>query len=235
MKKYIIIICCVFSFFNGFAQDQEEFQSLVSSIKKVYDSQEAYELEMTYTIYRATDPTTIQESHEGNYIKNGSNIYSKIGTVELVHVAETFLQINHDEKAILYTKQQQQQNNALDPIQLETFTNHFESIQVQKKGNGWVCELSKPKLLGEFSYGKIELYVDQNFQIRKQVLYPIQTIVFKTGDGEDTLDRSVIHIEFSSLQPFKRNEVLQLSTYVFTKNTIVQPAIALKNYQLIKA
>jgi hypothetical protein len=217
----------------GLAQDQEAFQTLITSVKEVYNAQESYELEVSYTIYRATDPTTIQESHTGDYVKNGSNIYSKIGAIELVHIDETFLQINHDEKAILFTKQQQ--NKALDPLQLETFTNHFESIQVEKKDNGWVCELSNPKLTGQFPYEKIEIHVDQNFQVRKQILHPIQTIVFSSERGENSLDRSIIYVEFSDLQPYKRSEVLQLDTYVSTKNTIVRPSVALKEYQLIKA
>lgn len=233
MKQFVITISCVFSFFSGFAQDQEAFKSLISSVKEVYDTQKAYELGILYNIYSAKDPTTIRESHKGDYIKNGSNIYSKIGTVEFVSVEDTFLQINHDEKAILYAKQAQE--NTLNPIQIEGFINHFESIQVQKKNNEWICKLSKPKDLEQFPYDAIEVYIDQNFQVRKQILFPIQSIVFKTKSGDSTLDRSIVHIEFSNVQPFKRKELLQLSTYIQTQNAIITPSESIKEYQLIKA
>ena len=238
MKTYFLSYClCILAITTGLSQDHKILKEVLSTSQAIYeDTAASYEVDLTYSIYRMSDPDNAQESYKGVYAKQRAAIYSQIGPMELVHIAGTYLQINHDEKVMLYSKIAETSTISQSPLSVLDYVDAFAKAEVTKTAEGWQCILSSPKeeQLTQLPFDKMILHIDSNYAIRKQLIYPLEKVMFSNVDGQSVLERPVVEIHLTPLKNFSKKDKMQLDTYVGIHNGEARPVVALKNYELIK-
>ncbi|NQY06561.1 MAG: hypothetical protein HRT68_10350 [Flavobacteriaceae bacterium] len=232
MKKYSTIILLLFVGFSLTAQDQEKFKEILTKTKAVYKNKQAFEFDMNYTLYKASDLNKAQESYSGVYAKKGDNTYSKIGAVEYLQSNSEFVQVNHEEKAMLYTKNSEYAAMQ-DPLNLDSFFDFFGKVSVKETATGWTCELSELKGVSQLPFAKMEITIDKNYQIRKQCLYLVQAMEF-IDKGKEVLEPAILEIKFSGLKAFSSEAQLKLQEYIQKSGASVKPTGKYKNYELVQ-
>lgn len=172
MKHFFIFIQILFVF-SAAAQktqdDTERFKELFSKTENYYKNTEAYSLEVLYQFFEDGKHLEATETMSGAISKKGDNYYSKIGPTETIFLEDSYLKINHDEKAVLYSKTQDKKGAT--PVEVTSMLGFFEEIQIMEKNGNYVCDLSFKKI-DIMPYKKMVIVIDADtYAIKKQELY----------------------------------------------------------------
>jgi len=231
-RKIVLLLGFLCLCLSSVAQETPDFESLLCASKEAYTPNKAFQMELSYSIYRASNMGKVHETHAGLYAQNDQgHVYNKMGTVELVKVDSEVLQINHEEKSIVYTIQEEPL--AQTPLDMQDYAYFFEEVIVEKEGDGWKCTLTTPKPIANLPYEKVELFFDKQQRSYKQALYPLEVIDFGST-GVNRLERSVLIIEIQPLQPLEDTRLFKLDQYIKKTNTAVKAAASLNTYQFIQ-
>lgn len=206
---------------------------LFTKVRQAYESKNNYSLNLKYELFKDSITRKVEEFYTGKFIKNQEGIYSKVHNTEFIQIEDTYLKINHDEKAMLYKKQVlNNKNNEL--IDLTVFLNHFEKTKVSLKQDVYICEL-KSKKISTLPYNKVVAYISaKDFTINKQILYLSQQSAFKNAQGQKVISNPRLEITVNNSNTNTAN-IFSISKYVTVVGNQVKPSNNLKTYQLIKA
>jgi len=219
-RKIVLLLGFLCLCLSSVAQETPDFESLLCASKEAYTPNKAFQMELSYSIYRASNMGKVHETHAGLYAQNDQgHVYNKMGTVELVKVDSEVLQINHEEKSIVYTIQEEPL--AQTPLDMQDYAYFFEEVIVEKKP------------IANLPYEKVELFFDKQQRSYKQALYPLEVIDFGST-GVNRLERSVLIIEIQPLQPLEDTRLFKLDQYIKKTNTAVKAAASLNTYQFIQ-
>lgn len=215
---------------NCLAQgDISHFKEIFSKTEKFYKERSSYSLDVTYKFFDLKIPTTATETLKGHIEKNGDNYYSKIGPTEFIYLDDIFLKINHDEKAVMYSKVPNRKMTT--PIDITALTDYFKSVKILNKNNTLMCEVifkEKPHL----PYTKMIMVLDsKNYSIIKQELFMLPGVSYPSiAAGNKKTTEGKMEISFSP-NTSKRTDVFNKSNYLKNSST-VSLSNKLSSYQL---
>lgn len=210
-------------------EDISRFKEIFSKTEKFYKEQSSYALDVTYQFFDLKNTTTATETLKGSIEKKGHNYYSKIGPTEFIYLDDIFLKINHDEKAVLYSKAPNKKMTT--PIDITALTDYFKNVKILNKDNTLISEvLFKEK--SNLPYTKMVIVIDSsNYSIIKQELYLLSGVTYPSmaaGNKKTTEGKMVISF---SPNTSKRTDVFNKSNYLKNSST-VSLSNKLSSYQL---
>ncbi len=159
--KYLLPIFIFILFLNidGVeAQDEAVFKKLIEKTESYYKNKNQYSLLMKYDFIE-TGKTTPTESIDGVIYRKENDFYKRIDNTEEIVIGNSFLRINHHEKAMSYEFIDKAPSTS--PIDLASLLIYFDKIKVEKKAQEIMCMLSFKKGFG-LPYTKMLLKLDAN-------------------------------------------------------------------------
>lgn len=211
-------------------EDILRFKEIFSKTEKFYKERSNYAQDVTYQFFDLKNPTIATETLRGSIEKKGDNYYSKVGPTEFIYLDDIFLKINHEEKAVMYSKVPNKK--MVTPIDITALTDYFETVKISDKNNSILCEVVF-RQKSNLPYTKMVIVLDsKNFSIIKQELYIIPGVSYPSisaGNRKTTEGKMVI--SFSPSITSKKTDVFNKSNYL--KNTSkISLSNKLSSYQL---
>lgn len=194
------------------AQDLEEFKELFLKTEAYYKNSDMYSLKVTYQFFEEGNVEAL-ETMQGVIKKKGTDYYSKIGPTEFVYLGQVFLKINHEEKAVLYSKIKDKKTQT--PVEVTSLLGYFKKATVVKNKETYTCILTFKKL-AILPYKKMILVIDaDNYTIIKQELYMLPDKSFPLQGSRDKTKAGKVVINLIP-QHKKQNfaSVFNLSNYI---------------------
>ncbi len=229
---YFILSLCWLMALPLAAQDLEQMKNLFAQTEQYYQNAEQYSLSVSYEFFEDQNPQQAVESLSGRILKKAGNYYSKIGPTEFVYIGQSFLKINHQQKAVLYSALAEEK--ALTPVELTSLIEHFEKAELRETSNSLICEL-KFKTNKIIPYEKMLIFLDPNsYAIQKQELhllpgrsYPGQANRSKTVAGKLVIEFTPDLVQNTDTDLFVLSNYLRLGDEI----SLAKPFSSYQFYQ----
>ena len=217
----------------SFAQNYN-VQQILEKVADHYASSDAYEVEVSYNMYKGLAGNKITESYTGLMIKQGDFSKFQVLNSEIIQFPKVQLVIDNETKQVMYT---QNNTDALknSPLNVKSFLEYFDKTSVVENGNLIVCEMVPTRIISEFPYGKVVLYINKNnYRLEKQELFFSNLLPYVDDDGSRVNDYGRLIINFTHKEA-KDKTVNKLSDYIsFSSNNEATLTKKYTNYNLIK-
>lgn len=217
-----LLLACLVMFLCDVAvgQQESEFTELLSSIEKRYKTLEAYSIKTVYQYSLAEDRKKVLENMDGVIHKGEGNYYSRIDKTETIFIDQSFLKINHNQRAVLYSGFVNGQRP--NPLEFSRISDYFCQIDKEVEGD-LIRFILHMDPAAKVPYKTIELVVDP---ITKQL--KAQHLLLKPGQQTPSFDpnasttqEGVISIYFEEFdQPNYPKKIFELDNYLVVSDEV---------------
>ncbi len=206
MKVVLYIFILVFPAL-GFTLSGKDY---LEKINRNYANLKAFELQMSYQLYKGYSGNEVLQTYSGNYIKNEVKAYRKIKSTEFIHFNKITLQVNHDEKLVIL-------DNRLDAefmeIDLKSALKQCQDIKLLKKEKGVLVTLVL-KNETDIPYSKVSLLVDNSYWIKEMTFYYAAQMNFGTYQNKD-MAYPKLRIQYEQFKKgTKKLDDLEISNFI---------------------
>ncbi|QKX04212.1 hypothetical protein HN014_04570 [Aquimarina sp. TRL1] len=194
----ILLICCIGAIQLGHSQNTG-VKELLNKALAFYQSEEQYQVDMTYTMYQGLTGSKATESYQGSIIKNKAVSQIKMLNTDILQFPEGQLTINHTEKTVVYTIPEISSIER-QVVQLNTLMKNYTQGKTTEKGDVILCELTADSQSNQNPYSRVILHINKNtYRLEKQELFFSRLIPFVGDRGVKKLDhgRLIITFEYS--------------------------------------
>jgi len=209
-----------------------EAKDVIAKMQKVYNKEAHLEYDCTYELFKGHKSNTVETSYKGFVYRNKTNVYQKIDQTEFVYASDFFLQINHEEKAVVLGLAQRTVNLDVD---MNTALKECSKLEMElKDGYYSITMLIKHTSSLPFSVVKLRIDKDKYFLERLDLYY---SSVQDFSEDSKTIDEAQPHLRISfkepKLNPKTKNSYFTLSTYFKTEDKRLTPVGIITGYELI--
>ncbi len=221
MKYYfnLLILALLLGSSGGlFAQDLEHFKALFSKTENYYKNTAEYSLKVSYQFFEIGKNGRALESLAGKIRKKENNYYSKIDQTEFIYIDQTFLKINHQQKAVLYAPIADPKT--VTPVEVTALLEYFDRVDICEDQAATVCELHF-KTNKTIPYEKMVLHLDpKSHAIRKQELYMLPGKTYPgQANREKTKAGKVVITLLPEAIPKNGDQIFERSNYLLSSTT----------------
>lgn len=236
--KIIAIIIVVFSFLNTTAQTTLSVEEVLKKTRDFYQEKDNFKFNTSYKLFNGYKGNKVIESYDGKILKTNDITYSKIHNTEFFQYPNSFLKVNHIEKAMLYSDTSGMNNDSSPISILKRIESSFKSSNILLKGNSYVLEFIA-KDLNFLPYKKLLILIDKNdFKIQKQVLFLVNQVTVKDNNDKDILVTPRLEITLFNFSSKKietsGDSRYKLSNYITKVDNKVAVTAKYKNYNIIQ-
>lgn len=233
IKKLYLFIAVALLPLALLANDKDKILEIIKKSKASYESIPAFQIDINYTLYSTATSAQVTEAYTGTLIKDKGGFYSKIHDTEFVQIADSYIKIDHNAKAMEYSKNQ----NTPDALygMLDQYISYFSKFELATEGNYYKCILSTAEI-SMVPYSKVILYVDKNtYRISKQIMHLLVKNDYVDAKGKTQKDYPRLEIIAKNFTDKNINaeKKLSLSNYVVISNKTISPASRLSTYTFI--
>jgi hypothetical protein len=201
-------------------------------MNKNYTSADKLEYNTVYELYKGHKSTEVHSSYNGFMYRSGSQTYQKIDNTEMINGSGFFLQISHDEKALVLELEQTMTQAEIDVSQA---LNQCKESSVEDKGTYYRVKMVF-NTVSESPFSVAYLRIDKTkFTLLQIDLYYSIHQDFSTDFSTTDLAQSHLKIKFSkiSTSPKNKEDLFDLGKYLKNKNNILSPTGSCEAYDLI--
>jgi len=215
------------------AQDLDSFKESLIKSSSYYKVKNDYVLEVDYSFYKDKNQSIPDEIMQGSMVRKGSDFYYKVDQTEFIFTQGDFVKVNHQEKALLYTRSSSTPSQVSDPLQIEGLVNICKDVTQIKDGDLEIFDLSFHPQLG-IPYKRVRIILDStSHAILEQEIYFFEGRAYpwhKLGDKiSATPGKIVIKLKETSMSA--DNSLFKISNYI-NKGAKVSLSEKLKGYTL---
>lgn len=231
--KFTSILLIIFLAGTNLCQSQQknEAERILQAVEKYYKQADEYDYSISFNMYRGRKGTKSEKSYDGRVAKLQNNIYYEAADTETVSGKDFYVRVSHAQKVLEYSFQPKKSLES-SPVNISNFITYFKEKKIREQGNQWICTLSVGKFTA-LPYDTVELYIDKDYTITKQVLYFLKKIPFTGKSGKEEMDYPRLEIRLSKNKKPEDSEIFNKSRYVNVISAKVTPAKSLKNYKII--
>ena len=228
MKNRIFIFI---GFFIPFVVFTQTVNTVLAGVSNKFTAKQSIQFTTRYNLYKDAKSNIITQSYPGIFMKNSNNqLYMKINNTEFLNTSKYTVKINHEEKAMIISKNQKFSMGDFDIKKLLVLCtiNSFKD-----KNNCWEIMLSS-KQYTDLQYSKVILFINKDFTLKKQVFYYNTQLNFAQDYKKQDLSNPRLEIVYSN---YNNNEVSSLNFntdnfFTITKANKIVPSVVYKNYQI---
>lgn len=193
MKQFIItsFLC---SLLNVLAA--QKATTILEQVTAHYNTQQAYTLTTTYSLYRGHNRSRVSEQYKSKTIKKQDVLYIRVLESEVLQEPRLRLVIDHQAKDIHYQPLSVQQQGQV-ALQLNSLLKYYKLVEDSEvKGTRNLTFELKNKQL-PVDYFKIKLFVDMSsYALLKQEMYSNRLTKFYNDNGTTEHEKSLLILEF---------------------------------------
>ncbi|MBQ4819098.1 hypothetical protein [Aquimarina sp. MMG016] len=202
--KYIMLLLCFVSTAQLAQAQNEKAKDVLEKVKKSYDDKKQYEIETIYNMHRGLTGNSITESYKGEMVRNEDVTRFRVLKTEILQFPKAQLNIDHNQKKVIYAKTQIGAASQHSPIDVSVFLKLYYETSVTEKNGVLICEMVSNKPVSQNPYGKVVLHINKNtYLIEKQELFFSTLIPFvdeESNTKKMDYGRLVILLQLKDLQ-----------------------------------
>lgn len=212
-----------------FALDAKE---VIAKMQKVYNKEAHLEYDCTYELFKGHKSVAVETSYTGYVYRNKTNVYQKIDQTEFVYSSDFFMQIDHEEKAVVLGLAQRSVNLDVD---LNTALKECSELEIELKEGYYNITMSiKNTSSLPFSMVKMRINKTKYYLDRLDLYY---SSVQDFSEDSNKTDNAQPHLRISfkepKINPKPKNSYFTLATYFKTENKRLIPTGTVVGYLLI--
>lgn len=227
MMKYLFPLFILLSF----SASAVDLNSVIKKVQTVY-AEKNLSYTTKYSLFKGHKSTTVHSSYEGEIYSYGGLLYQKIGESEFLYGSDYFLQISHEEKAMLLGRSQKSMQQEVDFNQV---LNECKSSEIEDKGDYYKIVFFMKANSG-IPCSVVKIRVDKkSYTLQRMDLYYSYFEDYSEEFGKVDMHQPHIRIEFgeANFNPKERKQLFELSQYVKQTNSIYVPTGTCVGYELI--
>jgi hypothetical protein len=232
MMKYIILFSLILQHcvtVQAQIKDKELAKNILEKVTANYKNKSAYDYSINYKMYKGANGTKPEKQYKGRIVKSGSSLYYEVAGTHTILSGGQYVRASHEQKLIEYSKTEKA---VAMPFATNDFLRHFKEAMVQDKGAYWICTLSVGKLTS-LNYNKVELIINKDYTLSKQIFYYLKKIPFKRKNSKEEFDYPRLEIIMDKNKSVKKESLFAISEYIILRNNKVIPALKYSNYNII--
>ena len=203
-----IIFALLFSI-SSFAQDTLD---VIKKVDNVYYGQNFLKFDATYKLFKTKSSKDPVETYQSKFMKNAENVFH-ISNKNMISIENDkyIFQLDMTNKiAALANSNIKQLSNV---FKIQEMSKYGKIVAFNKTNDGWyLCFNVSPK--ANVMYNKIEIYINSNYTIQKEILHLRQAIDFSKNFKKSDLKLPILEISFSNYSFEKINDsIFSLSNY----------------------
>lgn len=203
-----IIFALLFSIVS-FGQDTLD---VIKKIDNVYYGQNFLKFDASYKLFKTKSSKSPVETYQSKFMKNVNNVFH-ISNKNMVSIENDkyIFQLDMTNKIAAIANSNVKQLSSVFKIQ--EVSKYGKITEFKKTNTGWYfCFNVSSKV--NITYNKIEIYVNSNYTIQKEILHLRQTVDFSKDYRKSDLKLPVLEVTFSNYSFEKINEsFFNLSNY----------------------
>lgn len=219
------LMLTLLSLSTAMAQKQPTAESIVKKVSDKYIEAKYFSYMADYTMYEDYTSKKVIQTYSGNMLKNNGVFYSKIKSTEIVGFKGYSVKVNHEERAIMISKTDQEQI----PFDIKSYLSGFKSTLKSDK-TYWICEFV-PAGLTQVMLSKVVVYIKKSdYSIAMQKLYYVNSIESK---GKKSIPR--MEITYLVAKKTENDNLVTTERNYFTRvGNDIKVAKRFKDYKLYK-
>lgn len=225
VKPLIMFLC--------FAQVSiaQQVTSILDQVNTYYETNQNYNLEATYTMFRGYTGQNITEQYTGLLYKDSTLTRMQVLNSEVLLFSEALITVDRSNTTIYYS------DNVIDmipgnPIQVTAITQLYKEDKVSTIDNTIRYEMIPKTSLIPNPYNKIVLVIDsKTYQLKKQEFYFANKLPFVEKQNKHISDFGRMEITYK--ERLQIPEKLKLSDILTIKDNNIQLASSYKAFKLV--
>lgn len=209
-----------------------EAKDVIAKMQKVYNKEAHLEYDCTYELFKGHKSIAVETSYKGFVYRNKTNIYQKIDQTEFVYAPDFFMQINHEEEAVVLGLAQRSVNLDVD---MNTALKECSKLEIEIK-DGYYSITMVIKNNSSLPFSVVKMRIDKTKYFLEQLdLYYSSAQDF--SEDSNTKDEAQPHLRISfkepKFNPKAKNSIFTLATYFNIENKRLIPTGTVAGYLLI--
>jgi len=228
--KFLLQTIVFLVFYSGYSQ-----LSAIDVVKKMQEhfKQEIFNIEMDYNTYATYVASDVYLSYKSSISKKNENSCFRLHHTDFINISLELIKISHDQKLIQYHKITEEEQQQMNPMDIEKLMPYFVKNEINKNGNEYHCVFYTSGIT-QLPYSKIELVINaSSYQLKKQVMYLNKAMKYTDKSGSISTNYPRIEIVIKKWNSVVDNNVFKLSTYLSSSSGKVTLAKQYKEYQLV--
>ena len=203
-------IICVFGFFCCAFCYSQSAKEIFQKMGKQYSEAKPLQYKVGYVLFKDLDSKKVEESYNGVFYKNAqSEMYTKIGSTEILNTKKVNLKVSHPEKMVEINKPMPNYSGDFDMKPLLELCTVEKCVDLK---SFWEITLATKSFSG-LPYSKIVVRISKTYFIQKQVFYYNTATDFSKDYRKPDMHYPRLEVTYSS---FNRNPI---SASIFNSNT----------------
>jgi len=234
MIKKIYIVLLLFTIGSVYPQaaptQKEDVKKILEKVKSGFEKTPSYDYKLSFN-FRPVNKTGIAPIVSiGRVAKSGTVTYYKVQDTENLYKPGASIRVSHEQQLIEYNASKGAGSSL--PFNISDFVKYFNDAHLVDKGSYYICTMDVGKFT-TLEYSRIELYINKDYSLQKQILYYLKQIPFKNKKGIEVMDYPVLEIAFVKNNADKKENLFSESNYIKIKEGKITPASDFKNYKIV--
>ncbi|MFT7900106.1 MULTISPECIES: hypothetical protein [Flavobacteriaceae] len=231
--KGITVLLFLISFSTVVAQSKVKV--ILNSYKKTVEKDKEYQVNLTYKIYKGYSETLPYEVQEGVFYKKMNNSYTSLSNVEIINTENTYLKINHNEKAILIA------NGVKKPqelhLNLDELFKYLEAEIIKENPKFWTIKFTPRGEITQLPFSKLIIELNKKtFRVKRQLFYYLNKMNFSENlreTDEANVKLEVLFKNYKTSHFKKLIGVFDIKKYIKKEKGIYKPKGAIGGYEVV--
>ncbi|MFP9118758.1 hypothetical protein ACLI08_13290 [Flavobacterium sp. RNTU_13] len=226
--KYIINIAFVIFFsICSYSQDKTD---VIEHVVNKFNTDYQYEFYTTYNLYKTYTSSTVIESEKGILSRRAkSQYYFKYGNLEFFCDEKISAQIDHINKSIIVDNNM---TKIPDQFNVKDIIKGFKVTETQKLPSGWKVLLYADGTASKYDYIKIDLFVNSDYTLRRQVLYYANVVDFSEDFTKKKLSRPRLEVTYLKTSGKSKLKTIDFNKYFVIKEKKVYAKPEFREYKI---
>lgn len=212
MKNYIF--CFFLCTSLCYSQDVLD---VLKKVDAVFNGKTCLKFNATYKLFKSTKDNKPSEIYNSLFCKNELNeVYIKTKNLISIENDSFVLQLDTNDKvAVLANANKNTKKSKV--FDLEELSKYGKIVEFKKNNSGWYLVFDVNEKV-QMMYNRIEIYINSNFTIQKEILHLRQVMDFSKDIKKSDLKLPILEITFSEYSFEKLNSTIFNFSNYFTIN-----------------
>ncbi|WP_428741574.1 hypothetical protein [Tenacibaculum sp.] len=227
----------VLLFFASFSSiiAQNNVKNVLELYKSRVEKDKEYQVNLTYKIYKGHSETLAYEVQKGTFYKKLNNSYTNLSNVEIINTANTYLKINHDEKAILIDNGVEKPEDL--HLGLEELFKYLDAKIIEEDSKIWKIKLTPKGSITQLPFNQLIIELDKRtYRLKRQLFYYLAKMNFsddlrKSDEANVKLEVLFDGYKTSNLEAL--NKVFTIERYIKKEKEAYKPLGAIRQYEVV--
>ncbi|WP_064967127.1 hypothetical protein [Tenacibaculum ovolyticum] len=231
--KQIIVLLCLVSFSS--IKAQSDVKKILESYKVAVENDTEYQVNLTYKVYKGHSERIPIEVQKGILYKKGNNSYTKLSDVEMINTVNTYLKINHNEKAVLIADGVQKPEGL--NLKLDELYKYVNAKIINENPKTWVIKLTPKGKVTQLPFSSLIIELSKGtYRVKKQLFYYLTQMDFSEDLRKTDVANVKLEVLFGKYNTSNLgylSDVFTIKKYIKKEKDVFKPLGSIRKYEVV--